>query len=152
EKEKKPVSSYIDLITQLGVDFSPRPEDEQEIRRSCKYLGKKGLDELLLAIRSNQRLPQAEPTTTPQISSAPEPDPKITGGINLDSFVLPVKTPERAYIVLNVHVANSGGATMIQNYRTKFLFYNQEMEAKAIPCSEFRLVKKIDDKDVSQSV
>jgi hypothetical protein len=68
--------SYIEFIKRCGADFSPTPDDEQEIRRGGAYLGKKGLDDLIAAIKSNYRpdvTQQPMPTPTPD-----EPKPNIT--------------------------------------------------------------------------
>jgi hypothetical protein len=47
---------YIAMINYYGVDFSLTPEEEEEIRRSGDYLGKTGLDSLIIAIHNNYRL------------------------------------------------------------------------------------------------
>jgi hypothetical protein len=65
---------YIALINRYGVDFSLTPEDEQEIRRVGSYLSKKGLDDLIAAIKNNYRPDVAQqPTATP----TPEPQPNL---------------------------------------------------------------------------
>lgn len=54
-RERIAAVSYIELIDRYGVDFSLTPEDEKEIRGAGKYLGRKGLEELVAAIRNNYR-------------------------------------------------------------------------------------------------
>jgi hypothetical protein len=45
----------IGQIEQRGVDFRLTDKDEQEIRHAGDYLGKKGLDNLITAVRDNYR-------------------------------------------------------------------------------------------------
>lgn len=61
-KEKIPAESYVDLIKRIGVDFLLTPRIEKEIRSEGKYLGTKGLDDLVEAIRNNYRPEPIEPT------------------------------------------------------------------------------------------
>lgn len=56
KRQRKTATDYVKLINLCDVNFSLTPEDEQKIRRSGKYLGKKGLDDLISAIRSNYRV------------------------------------------------------------------------------------------------
>jgi hypothetical protein len=62
--ERIPAESYIKLIKLDGVDFPLTSDDEQEIRRSGRYLGKKGLDNLIAAVRDNYR---------PNVAQQPSP-------------------------------------------------------------------------------
>lgn len=48
---------YIQLIEQNGVNFQLSPKTEEEIRRKGLYLGTKGLDDLIDAVRNNFRTP-----------------------------------------------------------------------------------------------
>ena len=61
-KEKISAERYVDLIKRIGVDFLLTPEIEKEIRAEGKYLGTKGLDDLVEAIRNNYRPEPIEPT------------------------------------------------------------------------------------------
>lgn len=54
-REKKTAARYIELIMRYGVDFLLTPNEEQTLRRSGGYLGKKGLDDLVVAVRDNYR-------------------------------------------------------------------------------------------------
>lgn len=67
-RQRKTAADYVELINRCGVGFSPTGEDEQKIRRLGKYLGKKGLDDLVAAVRNNYRL--GTPDTPPDPSSS----------------------------------------------------------------------------------
>lgn len=56
--EKKALTSQelIGEINKYGVSFKLTPADEEEIRRAGKYLGKKGLNELVEVVRNNFRV------------------------------------------------------------------------------------------------
>jgi hypothetical protein len=47
---------YVERIKQHGVDFRMTGEDEKKIRRAGAHLGVKGLDALVVAIRSSHRI------------------------------------------------------------------------------------------------
>ncbi|MDQ1590593.1 MAG: hypothetical protein QOG71_1220 [Pyrinomonadaceae bacterium] len=73
-REKKPTARYIELINSYGVAFSLTPQDEIKIRQAGRYLGKKGLDDLIATIKNNYRPDVAQqPTATP----TPEPQPNL---------------------------------------------------------------------------
>src|SRR5688572_12186996 len=59
-------SELVDQVKQRGVDFQLTPADEQEIRRTGKYLRTKGLNSLITAVRNNYR---------PHVSQKPTPTP-----------------------------------------------------------------------------
>jgi hypothetical protein len=81
----------------------------------------------------------------------PEPDPKITGKVDESYFLAPPKTGY-LYIAVHVHIANSGGSTLIQSFRATFLFYGEVFVPETVPCAEFRLIKKVGDKEVSSEL
>lgn len=56
ERERKTAEWYIQLIKQHGVDFRLKPSDEQKIREAGKYLGQKGVTELLAAVRNSYKV------------------------------------------------------------------------------------------------
>jgi len=55
-------------VRQRGVSFKMKPADENEIRRQGAYLGKNGLDNLIVAVHDNYRV-----KTTPTPVSSPRP-------------------------------------------------------------------------------
>lgn len=55
-------------VQQRGVTFQLTASDEQEIRRAGEYLGSKGLDALIEAIRSNVKSLQSAPTGKPIVA------------------------------------------------------------------------------------
>lgn len=55
-KEALTSEELISEIQRSRLSFQLSPEDEKEIRRAGRYLGKKGLDNLVGAIRSNYRV------------------------------------------------------------------------------------------------
>lgn len=59
-RQRKTAVDYIEYINRCRVSFELKDEDEQKIRRLGKYLGKKGLDDLIAAIKSNYRLDVAQ--------------------------------------------------------------------------------------------
>jgi hypothetical protein len=64
---KKVLSSntLIRQVEQRGVTFQLSTEEELEIRRAGKYLGKKGLDDLIATVRHNYRVDAGTPPTIP---------------------------------------------------------------------------------------
>lgn len=50
---------YVELIESAGVAFLLSDADEKRIRRDGRYLGRKGLDDLVAAIRNNYRAPMS---------------------------------------------------------------------------------------------
>jgi hypothetical protein len=46
---------YVELIESAGVAFTLSEADEKRIRRDGRYLGRKGLDDLIAAVRNNYR-------------------------------------------------------------------------------------------------
>lgn len=60
---------YVELIESAGVAFALSEADEKRIRRDGRYLGKKGLDDLVAAIRNNYR---AAVSSTSAKSKEPE--------------------------------------------------------------------------------
>jgi len=50
-RQRATAAGFIELIKLRGVDFALSPSDEQEIRRAGDYLGQKGLDDVIAAIR-----------------------------------------------------------------------------------------------------
>lgn len=84
-REKKAAARYIELINRYGVDFSLTPQDEQWIRRTGKYLGKKGLDDLVAAIKSNYHPNVAQQPTAMPTPEKPKPNLTIAsyGKLNI---------------------------------------------------------------------
>lgn len=75
---KKVLSSkeLIGEVRQSGVAFRLTPTDEQEIRNAGKYLDRKGLDDLVAAVRSNYRVKkEATPEFHGLLTPANDPDP-----------------------------------------------------------------------------
>src|SRR2546423_412967 len=73
--ERRTAAEYIDLIEHDKVDFSLTQDDEQKIRRACRYLGKKGLDYLIAALKSNYR-PVVQLQPTPSTTLIPITTPR----------------------------------------------------------------------------
>lgn len=63
----------IEQVEQRGVSFKLTSTDEQEIRREGKYLGKKGLDDLIAAVRKYYRPTETE--THGELLPAQDPNP-----------------------------------------------------------------------------
>ena len=75
-REKIGAASYIELITRNGVDFSLTPEDEKRIRLAGKYLGRKGVEDLITAIRNNYRPNMSEASSQPASGEPTEAEMK----------------------------------------------------------------------------
>ena len=60
--KRMPPSWYIERIKKEGVNFHLSLDDEKRIRQHGDYLGEKGLDELITAIKSNYRS-EAQPSS-----------------------------------------------------------------------------------------
>jgi hypothetical protein len=84
EKEKKTAVSFINLVNELKVDFALTRKDKQVLRRDGYYLGKKGLDSLIIAVRDNYR-PQEQKPTPPTISQTMTNSP---GGVQAGGNVI----------------------------------------------------------------
>ena len=75
-REKIAVKSYIDLITRNGVAFALTPEDEKRIRVAGKYLGKKGIEDLIAAIHKNYRPNNSEESSRAKAGEPTEAEMK----------------------------------------------------------------------------
>jgi hypothetical protein len=71
-RQRKLAADYVELINRCSVGFSLTREDEQRIRRAGSYLGKKGLDDLITAVRKNYRA-IAQPNPPPPSPSDEQP-------------------------------------------------------------------------------
>lgn len=125
-------TELVDQIKVRGVAFQLDAAGETEIRQAGKYLGKKGLDELIAAIRKHE----PKIAESPQILAAP----KINGKVK---YVRLASDPKTGYLYLAFYLdlANSGGRTKIRGFRATGTHEGQEaFNAQEVPCSDFRLV------------
>ena len=70
-RERKTAARYIELINRYGVAFRLTAADERKNRRLGNYLGKKGLDDLIAALRDNYR-PTSQTINSNPLSSQAE--------------------------------------------------------------------------------
>jgi hypothetical protein len=73
-KEGKTAERYIELVKQYKVNFLLTRKDKQALRLYGTYLGKSGLDSLILAVRDNyqpKRRPSAQPSISQTMTSSP---------------------------------------------------------------------------------
>lgn len=68
KNKRKSPSWYVEMIKEHHVNFQLTADDENKIRQHGSYLGKKGLDNLIAAVRNNYRPNVAQqPTSTPSL-------------------------------------------------------------------------------------
>jgi hypothetical protein len=88
-RQRKTAKDYVELLNRCHVNFTLTPKDEQDIRRKGKYLGDKGLDDLVAAIRNNRPTDLIKPppsTSSPVPQASPSPP---------NSALLITPTPEQ---------------------------------------------------------
>jgi hypothetical protein len=137
---KEDVDFFIEELRSRGVDFQLSASDEDEIRQAGKSLGKDALNHLISSIRANYR-PENPPTNT-QETRQQEGEPKITGKVIEErGFLFADSENGYLYIVLHVRIKNEGASTAINDYRLKYSFFKEVIEAKSDRCSQFRMVK-----------
>ena len=136
---KEDADFLIEEVRRRGVTFQLSASDEGEIRRVGKSLDKDSLNRLLLSIRDNYR-PENQPANTQETQQQGEP--KITGKVIEErGFLFADSENGYLYIVLHVHIKNEGASTAIQDYRAKYSFFKEVIEAQSDRCSQFRMVK-----------
>jgi hypothetical protein len=69
KSKRRDAAWYVAMVNEYKVSFRLTPDEEQQIRHAGRYLGRKGLDDLIAALRTSYR-----PIIAPRPSPNPIPD------------------------------------------------------------------------------
>jgi hypothetical protein len=117
KRQQRTAAQYIDRVYRCGVNFPVTSQDAQEIRRVGRYLGKRGLDDLIDALRQSLRV--SVPTRTPRLVGSTAP-------FALGTELLGIDTLARAHVQvvigtgiqedsITIHIKNNSTSGTITN-------------------------------------
>ncbi len=116
KSKRRDATWYVAMLEEHKVDFHLTIDDEETIRRAGRYLGKRGLDDLIAAARKNYLISPAAAMPSPQSSATTYEGTDLVGidsGATARVLVVAVRTFEEHSIVL--YITNKSTSATITN-------------------------------------